>query len=72
MKRRRIKRHTETMLFEYTETSASVWNDLLWKEMQDPTAGSSAAALVPVLHADAVRLKEELWETCWDDGYQCE
>ena len=56
IKRRRIKRKTEKLFYEYTETRASVWNDLMWNEMQDPILTDES----------------QLWEKCWDDYYQCE
>jgi len=59
VKRRRIKRKTEVLLYEHTETKASVWSDLLWNEMQDPVVEEAG-------HAESV------WEKCWDTGYQCE
>ena len=36
VKRRRTFRKTETFRYEYTETRASAWNELLWSEGQDP------------------------------------
>ena len=41
VKRRRTFRKTETFRYEYTETRASAWNELLWSEGQDPVDASN-------------------------------
>ena len=41
VKRRRTFRKTETFRYEYTETRASAWNELLWSEGQDTVDASN-------------------------------